>query len=93
MSKKKTRLQTKLGRVSPVKQVSGIDMVDKEINSLELTELIRTIIREDINGAFNKLQPQFDAVKKDVAECAYKVIGIEESLLYGDPSYGVEGCK
>lgn len=81
MSKKKTRSQTKLRELGLAEQVSQIDMAaGKDINMQELSELIRIIIREEINAAVDKLQPQLDVVKKDISECSNKVSVIEEAL-------------
>ncbi|KAK9976729.1 hypothetical protein ABG768_021934 [Culter alburnus] len=81
MSKKKTRSQTKLSGLSLVEQVPEIDMAaGKDINMQELSELIRTIIREEINAAVDKFQLQLDVVKKDMAECSNKVAAMEETL-------------
>lgn len=55
-------------------------MGDKDINSVELSALIRTIIREEINAAFSKLQPQLDAVKEEMKACCSKVADMEEAF-------------
>lgn len=80
MSKKQTRSKTKQIGLGKAAQVRGIDMEEKSINSEDLSVLIRTIIREEINVAIDKLQPQLDAIKKEVTECSSKVAAIEEAL-------------
>lgn len=81
MSKKKTKSQTKQSGLGLAEQVHEIDMAaGKDINLQELPELIRTIIREEINAAVDKLQPQLDVVKKDLTECSNKVDVMEETL-------------
>lgn len=85
MSKKKTRSQTKLSGLGLAEQVPETEMaVGKDINMQELSELIRIIIREEINAAVDKLQPQLDAVKKDMFECSNKVAAMEETLGHMD---------
>lgn len=81
MSKRKTRSQTKLSGLGLAEQVPEINMAaGKDINMQELSELIRIIIREEINAAVDKLQPQLDVVKKDMAECSNKIVAMEEML-------------
>lgn len=81
MSKKKTRSQTKLSGLGLAEQVPEIDMAaGKDINMQELSELIRVIIREEINAVVDKLQLQLDVVKKDMSECSNKVAAMEETF-------------
>lgn len=46
----------------------------------QLSELIRTIMREEIGVVLNKLQPQLDGLKEDISVCSRKVGNIEEAL-------------
>uniref|UniRef100_A0A672I4Q0 L1 transposable element RRM domain-containing protein n=1 Tax=Salarias fasciatus TaxID=181472 RepID=A0A672I4Q0_SALFA len=49
------------------------------LNMEELSALIRSIIREEINAVMGKLQPQLDAMKKDISDCSDKFAALEES--------------
>lgn len=63
----------------------GLATAGQETAMEEITPtLIRTIIREEINAAIGKLQPQLDAVKKDMAACNSKVAEVEETLCTMD---------
>lgn len=78
MPSKKTRSQTKTSDISQAEQVTVIDMAEG-VNA-ELSVLIRTIIREEINAAVDKLQPQLDGLKTDLIECTKKVAVLEKSV-------------
>lgn len=46
----------------------------------QLSDLIRTIMREEIGVVLSKLQPQLDDLKENISECSRKVGNIEETL-------------
>ncbi|KAK7944954.1 hypothetical protein WMY93_000682 [Mugilogobius chulae] len=76
---KKTQTQTKASESALDQQVTDM-AADKTVNSEELSALIRTIIREEINAAMEKLQPQLDNLKEDLNECTTKLFALETSL-------------
>lgn len=47
----------------------------------ELSVLIRSIIREEVGAAFDKLQPQLDAMKIGLSTCTQKLTEVEQGLL------------
>lgn len=84
MPPKRRKAQTKHGEVVPAQQVIATDMTAKEANMEELTSLIRRIMREELDEAINRLQPQLNAVKEQVLGCATKIGEIEASLCSFD---------
>ncbi|CAM4735658.1 unnamed protein product [Leuciscus chuanchicus] len=66
MPPKKGKAQTKHGEVDLAQQVIATDMTAKEANMEELTSLIRRIMREELDEAINRLQPQLNAVKEQM---------------------------
>lgn len=51
-----------------------------QVNKAELAVLIRAIIKEEINEAMNKLQPQFDVLKLGLKDCKDKLVDVESGL-------------
>lgn len=51
-----------------------------QVNKAELAALIRVIIKEEINEAINKLQPQFDVLKLGLKDCNEKLVDVESAL-------------
>lgn len=51
-----------------------------QVNKAELADLIRGIIKEEINEAMNKLQPQFDVLKLGLKDCKDKLVDVESGL-------------
>lgn len=84
MPPKKRKAQTKHGEVVLAQQMIATDMTAKEANMEELTSLIRRIMREELDEAINRLQPQLNAVKEQVLVCATKIGEIEASLCNFD---------
>ena len=60
-----------------------VNMEGKDANK-DLPSLIRTIFREEIGVVLDKLQPQLNALKEDVSECASKIVHVEEALCNMD---------
>lgn len=54
------------------------------IDKQELSELICTIIKEEIAVALTTLQPQLNFLKAQMEECGRKLDGVENSLNYMD---------
>lgn len=84
MPPKKRKAQTKHGEVVLAQQMIATDMTAKEANLEELISLIRRIMREELDEAINRLQPQLNAVKEQVLVCATKIGEIEASLCNFD---------
>lgn len=84
MPPKKRKAQIKHGEVDLAQQVIVTDMTAKEANMEELTSLIRRIMREELDEAINRLQPQLNAVKEQVLGWATKICEIEASLCSFD---------
>ena len=51
-----------------------------QVNHCELLALIRSIIREEIGAAFERFQPQLDALKGELDSCCQKLGDMEEGL-------------
>ncbi|KAJ4922892.1 hypothetical protein JOQ06_026160 [Pogonophryne albipinna] len=51
-----------------------------QVNHSELSVLIRSIIREEIGAAFQKFQPQLDALKGQLDSCCQKLGDMEEGI-------------
>ncbi|KAI9535126.1 hypothetical protein NQZ68_007217 [Dissostichus eleginoides] len=51
-----------------------------QVNNSELSVLIRSIIREEIGAAFEKFQPQLDALKGELDSCCQKLGDMEEGM-------------
>ncbi|KAI4801677.1 hypothetical protein KUCAC02_019555 [Chaenocephalus aceratus] len=51
-----------------------------QVNHSELSVLIRSIIREEIGAAFEKFQPQLDALKGELDSCCQKLGDMEEGI-------------
>lgn len=79
MPPKKKKIQTKTGEVDFDQQVRA-DMAANEASTEELTSLIRKIMREELDDAINRLQPQLNIVKAEVAKSANKICEMEDSL-------------
>ena len=62
--------------VLPVEPAPEEDSMDRT----ELAALIRSIIREEIKEAMDKLQPQFDSLKSELNECKGKLMDMEQVL-------------
>lgn len=52
----------------------------KDENQHEMLILMCSIIREEINAAIDKLQPQLNSMKADLNECNKKLTEVEHSL-------------
>ena len=76
---------------TPISAPPGIDLPDspvltaaqvpvKEMDKKEMSELIRSIIREELKAHMDELQPQLNSIKLDVKSCAEKVTGMETVL-------------
>ena len=76
---------------TPISAPPGIDLPDspvltaaqvpvKEMDKKEMSELIRSIIREELKAHMDELQPQHNSIKLDVKSCAEKVTGMETVL-------------
>lgn len=63
-----------------VDEETGAAAVMTGVVNQQLSDMIRTIMREEIGEVLNKLQPQLDGLKKDITECSRKVGSIEEVL-------------
>lgn len=57
-------------------QVITMDMVGREDKLSDLPSLVRTIIRE----AIDTLQPQLNALKKEMTVCSGKIGDVEDAL-------------
>ena len=63
---------------SPAVTMAGAEEADER--QRELFTQMHLIIREEINAAMEKLQPQLDGMKEDLKECNVKLVEVERSL-------------
>lgn len=71
--KSKSKNLSRQEQVTPLKDMAGID-------KQELSELIRSIMKEEIAVALTTLQPQLNSLKGQMEECGRKLDGVEKGL-------------
>ncbi len=81
---KKSRILPTLPSDTPVSgdstaTVEGA-MDDTDEKQHEMMELMHSVIREEINAAVDKLQPQLNSIREELKVCFVKVTNIEQSL-------------
>ena len=62
-------------------EVSDMESGSSQVSQAELLTLIRSIIREEIGAAFDRFQPQLDALKVELDTCGQKLGEMEEGLV------------
>lgn len=82
MPPRKTKARTEKSETVD-EQVTAMDIAGKENNQQELSSSIR-MMREEISGVIDKLQPQLNALKEDVSVCSRKIGDVEEAFCNMD---------
>jgi len=59
---------------------TAVQIPVKDMDKIEMSELIHSIIREELKIHMDYLQPQLNSIKLDVKVCAEKVTDMETVL-------------